>query len=357
MSEKVFILSSAGRISGARLHRIANTLNGANFEVHVIAPGDQSGTPDNTVFHRTTNRKSKLARIHRDLTLPLRANGDIYLTLSPDLIPLTYLIAKLRRKKFICDLNEDYLKLLKDRSWAKGFIGTIAKLVAWLGNKIAAQADLLIVADDQVPPFKAKNRLVVRNYPDARMIPDSGEMENKPRAIYIGDIRKTRGLQAMLELAEQTPSWNYDFIGPISPLDQDFVNEWKVKSQASARVKFHGVLNPKDSWLFAKGAWIGLTLLESTPAFIEAVPSKLYEYLYSGLAAISTPLPRCIEIIERSKGGVISHDVAQAARVMNEWATNPLPLIEMRSAAKNWAHKDLGIEEHYATFVAAVKAL
>ena len=102
---------------------------------------------------------------------------------------------------------------------------------------------------------------------------------------------------------------------------------------------------------------MGLTLLESTPAFIEAVPSKLYEYAFAGLAIISSPLPRCIELINESQGGVIADHSEKAAEVMNLWAENPTALIEMRNSAERWAREILNSDAHYATYFGAVDKL
>jgi hypothetical protein len=66
---------------------------------------------------------------------------------------------------------------LKIAAWAKGVIG----FLAWVDctGSITAIADahaLTTVADEHVPPHKAKNRLVVRNLPDATLITASGEL-------------------------------------------------------------------------------------------------------------------------------------------------------------------------------------
>ena len=357
MVKKVSILSSAGTVSRARLHRLANTLINSGIEVHIWAPGNVKDAPKGAIFHKTINGRSKLNRVLRDLFLPFQATGDAILTISPDIVPVSYLVSKVRGKKLIADINEDYLKLLRDRSWAKGFIGQLAKLIAWSANQFAARADLLVVADNQVPPFKAKNRLVIKNLPDPTMIPDSGDLESSPRAIYIGDIRKTRGLYAMLKIAELAPKWNFDFIGPVAPDDKNYVEQWLKNSPAATRVKFHGALAPNESWEFAKGAWVGLALLEETPAFIEAVPSKLYEYSYAGLAVISSPLPRCVSLINESGGGVISQSEEGAANILNSWAQSPDSLLNIRRKAKSWARESLNPDAHYLAFRQAVAQL
>ena len=357
MVEKVSILSSAGTVSRARLHRLANALINKGIEVHIWAPGKSSDAPSGAIFHKTINGKSKIHRVIRDLALPFFATGDAILTISPDIVPMSYLAAKVKRMKLITDINEDYLKLLKDRSWAKGLIGNIAKTVAWSANQIAAKSDLLVVADTQVPPFKAKRRLVIKNLPDSSMIPDGGELDKTPRAIYIGDIRKTRGLYSMLRLAELAPKWEFDLIGPIAPEDANYVSQWIKNSPASSRVKFHGGLAPNKSWQFAKGAWVGLTLLEPTPAFIEAVPSKLYEYSFAGLAVISSPLPRCVDLINQSGGGAIVQSDEAAASILNSWAQNQDALLNMRRKSKIWATQTLNPDAHYLHFSEEVAKL
>jgi len=137
----------------------------------------------------------------------------------------------------------------------------------------------------------------------------------------------------------------------------EFINNWKNKSVASSRVIFHGRLAPAQSWSFARGAWVGLSLLESTPAFSAAIPSKLYEYMASGVATISTPLPRCIELLEKSKGGVIAADAQSVAATLNAWAANPTTLIHMRKNAVTWATSNLNASAEYEAFVSAIKAL
>jgi hypothetical protein len=355
--KKVSILSSGGAVSRARLHRLANALIAGGLEVHIWAPGKSSDAPTGAIFHKTLPSKSKVSRVIRDLTLPFQARGDAILTISPDIVPISFVVAKIRGKKLITDINEDYLKLLEDRDWATGLIGVMARSIARFANKLAARGDLLIVADSQVPPFQARKRMVVKNFPDATMVKDSGEMEKVPRAIYIGDIRKSRGLYSMLQIAELAPKWNFDFVGPIAAADEEYVERWRAISPAAPRVKFHGALAPNKSWEFARGAWVGLSLLESTPAFNEAVPSKLYEYSFAGLAVLSSPLPRCIELINQSGGGVISQSEAGAANILNSWAQNPEPLLSIRNKAKVWARQTLAPDEQYLNFRQAVEKL
>ena len=353
----ISLISSADQVSDARMHRLCGALIRSGLQVEVWALGSASDAPTGVSFHQAPGGKGFAARIIRDVVLPFRAQGKIWIVVAPDLLPMSWLVARIKGRKLVADVHEDYFELLKDRAWAKGLVGALAKVIARLATKVAARADLTTVADVQVPPFDARKRLVVRNFPDLSLLTPSGELSAQPRAIYIGDVRTSRGIKTILETAELAPKWSFDIVGNVSVNDADFIDNWKKKSSASSRVIFHGRLAPAQSWNFAKGAWVGLSLLESTPAFNAAVPSKLYEYMASGLATISTPLPRCVELIEKSNGGVIAKDSSAVAATLNAWATNPTALIQMRKNAVTWATSNLNAAAEYDAFVSAIKAL
>ncbi len=353
----ISLISSADQVSDARLHRLCGALVRAGHEVEVWALGTSDNAPLGTVFHRAPGGKSFLARVYRDLILPLKAKGLIWIVVAPDLLPMSWLIAKLKRRRLVADVHEDYFELLKDRAWAKGLLGSVARIIARVATKVAAVADLTTVADFQVPPFNARNRIVVRNFPDVSLLTPSGELSKIPRAIYIGDVRSSRGVKIILEAAELSPAWRFDIVGNISPDDSEFIQKWRATNSSSDRVVFHGRLTPMQSWKFAEGAWVGLSLLESTPAFSAAIPSKLYEYMASGLATISTPLPRCIELIEKSGAGVIAADALAVAAHLNQWSQDASDLIGMRSNAVTWSTSHLDASAEYRAFVSAIEAL
>lgn len=394
MSQKIdiSIISSGANLADARLHRLTRALLRAGLSVEIFAPGLTKNAPQTFEFGQQLKIRKPwlasawkstglLARYYRSRIFVLRSHGRVLYAISPEAIAPSFGYAKLLRKKLAVDLFEDYLQLLKDRAWTSkylGIVGWIAKSDTKSALWFARRAELTTVADVQVPPFNAHNRLVVRNLPDLSLLTKSGVRSATPRAIYIGDLRGSRGLHAMLKVAELATNWEFDFIGGIAPADQLFVDQWlqtnssntnssvtdvsqttfsKHNSSVGLRVRFHGKLAPHESWKFAKGAWVGLALLESTPAFIEAVPSKLYEYMSVGLASISSPLPRCIEIIEQSKSGAIASNPNEVAQQLKYWEENQGELDQIRSQAAQWANTHLNSEQEYATFAAEMLKL
>jgi glycosyltransferase involved in cell wall biosynthesis len=139
---------------------------------------------------------------------------------------------------------------------------------------------------------------------------------------------------------ELAPEWYLDIVGTISSDDIAKVLVWKDQSSAAARVKFHGTLKPEDSWKFAAGAWVGLSLLENTPAFQRAWPTKIGEYLACGIPVITTDLPRPREVIISTRAGAtVDFDTTeltagQTAGILNSWVENLDKYGEVRARAK-----------------------
>lgn len=355
----VTFLSSGHNVADARLHRLVGVLVRQGLRVEVIAQGFESDAPPGSTFSQATGGKGMGSRVIRALSLPWEASGRVLIAIDPDLIPLSILAAKLRRRRIVVDVHEDYLSLLRDRAWAKGPIGIGARLVASLASALARIADLTLVADVQVPPLVARNRLVVRNLPDLQ-IPNTDQIDETPRAIYVGDVRASRGLHAMLSAIEETKRvglpWRLDVVGPVASADQEFVDRWLSQSPAGDLVTFHGRLTPAESWKLALGAWAGLSLLDSTPAFLDAVPTKIYEYAAAHLAVLTTPLPRPAELVAKYGFGKVVTDSIGAAAALISWAREPKTLLAARAAAADWAQGLQG-DDDYSKFGAKVQAL
>jgi glycosyltransferase involved in cell wall biosynthesis len=135
------------------------------------------------------------------------------------------------------------------------------------------------------------------------------------------------------------------------------LEDWQRNYPAARRVNFHGKLAPKQSWQFAKSAWAGLLLLDATPAFIDAVPSKLYEYLTCGLAVISTDLPRSTKVISESNAGVIANTPSEIANALIKFEGNKDLINNLRSNGANWAKNNLDSPAEYHRFTAAISNL
>jgi len=337
----VSVVSSGHDVADARLHREAAALLRKGLTVEVLGLGSASDAPPGTTA-RTRARTGMARRAGRALLLPWAARGRVLLVLDPDLVPGALLAGLLRRRRVVADVHEDYPALLADRSWVPAPLRPLLQHLAGWCVALAGRAALTVVADDHVPPLAGRDRLVVRNLPDLALLPPApADPEPVLRALYVGDLRTSRGLRTMVEAVADAPAWELDLVGPVSGADQPWLAERLAHDDLRGRVHLHGRRPPREAWALAACASVGLVLLEETPAFRAAVPSKVYEYLACGLAVLATPLPRVVPLVEDSGGGRLATGAAQAGEVLRGWAADPADLRACRVASAAWAGRHL----------------
>ncbi|GAA0571711.1 glycosyltransferase family 4 protein [Kribbella sandramycini] len=348
----VGIITTGHDVADARLHKITAALQHRDLTVELWGLGEPDGGPAGAVVHAGP-RGNLLQRLARTAVLPWRTKAKVVMTVDPDMIPVTRLVTTLRRRKMVADIHEDYTRLLADRAWAKGPAGLPARLIVRASSKLAAGADLTVVADSHLAPHEAKQRLVVQNFPYVPFLaltPPTGA----PRAVYVGDLRASRGLFDMVETVAAAPDWSLDLIGPVAPSDRDALEARIEQSDLAGRVRLHGRQPPADAWQLTQGAWASLAMLQPTPAFVEAMPSKIYEYLASGLPVLSTRLPRQTRVIEESGGGVLVDSVAEASETLRRWSADPGELEKLRDHALQWAAANLPANTPYDELADAI---
>jgi glycosyltransferase involved in cell wall biosynthesis len=359
----VSIITSAHQVSDARLHRIALALSAQGLRCEVIAPGRESDAPEGVIFTHAPFSRKFTGRVLRDVILPWRARGKVVIALAPDLLPMSRFSTFFKGQFFAVDLYEDYLDLLNDRSWAQGVAGKIGKAIARIAISIAEKADLTSVADEQVRPSNAHHRIVLKNLPSLEMLP-SNYLSNheghwqvekvqllrneKPTAIYIGDIRESRGLGWMLELAAKLPQWDFILIGNANPHDRERISH-------CPNIDYLGPMSPQESWKHAIGAWVGLSLLAPTPAFLKAIPSKLYEYAAVGLPIVSTNLPRPAQLITQGGNGHIINTPDEGVQLLTSVLNNPENLEQMARSGLEWIAAFMNSDSSYQQYFEAVK--
>jgi glycosyltransferase involved in cell wall biosynthesis len=352
----VSVLTSGHDVADARLHREVAAMHRAGLSVEVLGLGDASAGPPHARVE-TVHRGGLGRRALRSVVLPWKAAGRVLVTLDPELVPAAWATARLLRRPLVVDLHEDYGALLADRSWSTGVVGKGAHVVVRAATSLSRRADLTVVADEQVPPSTARDRLVVRNLPDLDLLPEPAERDGL-RALYVGDVRSSRGLFTMVDAVAATPPWSLDMVGPVAAEDAErLAGRLAGDADLADRVRLHGRLPPRQAWAKAAGAAVGMVLLDPTPAFVGGLPSKLYEYLACGLAVLATPLPRQKELVEATGAGRVVADAGAAAAVLDEWARDPDSLDACRAAARRWAGDHRGDASPYAELADRVRAL
>lgn len=348
----VSVITSGHDVADARLHREVAAMVRAGLAVEVFGLGDGAGAPAGVAAVRTWRRPGLVGRASLAGRMAAAAAGRVLFTLDPDSALTAYAVCRgsqrRRARRLVVDVHEDFARLLADRAWARrgrGAAGRVARTLVHAFTRVAGRADLTVVADEHVPPAAARRRLVLRNLPDLAMLPEPSPRDDAPRALYVGDVRATRGLFAMVEALRAAPGWTLDVVGPVAPGDVASLAERLTGDPGlAARIRWHGRLPPAESYALAEGAWAGLLLLADTPAFADALPSKLYEYLACGLAIVTTDLPRSAALVHETGAGVAvpgwrpeapddERVGASVGKVLRDWSAHPEAVDALRAGA------------------------
>ncbi len=310
----------------ARLHKTAAALRRAGCDVHVHGLGETHQAPEGCAV-TVAPSAGKLTRAMRALIWPWMIRADVLLTIDPDTAPSAFLVCKLRRSAWVADVHEDYRQLLHDRSWVPRPLLTLLQAGVGAMNWIISRADLVLVADEHVPPRRAPRRHVLRNEPDFSLLrtPTRPVEDGRWRAVYVGDNRRSRGLQMMVEAVAATAfderPWELDIIGPSSGDDRVWLDA-RLQEPDCRTIIFHGRREPRRAWDIVAGADVGLCLLADTPAFADAMPSKVYEYLACGLPTFATPLPRVAELLRRTGAGTLVTSTGETVDALRRYASD-----------------------------------
>ena len=348
----IAILSVAHDVGDGRVHRLVGALQEQGCQIQLYGVGDAKNAPPGTSCH-TTERLSLLRRLFRSISLPFSVRAQATIVIDPDLFFPAFIARRLKRiPVLVSDVHEDYLKVAEDRKWPNKLIKFISKLLLRPAIWASRKSDLTLMADNHVPPLRAKNRLVVPNLPVHSDLENNFlHLESPPRAVYIGDVRKSRGVFEMIEAIQITNSWEIDIIGPIDPTIKEDI-ESKIKE--CERIRIHGRLSPPIARETAKGASVGISFLHDTPAFRESMPTKVYEYADAGMAIITSPLPRPSDFVTELDIGVIAHTVSEIATTLTNWQADPEKLFTHQTNAQSWSTYQL---QHQDVFKKAAEAI
>ena len=235
----ISLVSSAHDVADGRLHRLCGAMTSAGLRVEVLCRGTAADAPAGVEFRPLSGRAGVRPRLVRVVTGLGRARGRCAVVLDPELAVAGLAWSRARRRLLVADVHEDYVAVAEDRSWARGWRADAARVLARAATAGAARADLTAVADDHVPPRQARERVVVRNEVRAGEVGACAPRDPLPRAVYVGDVRASRGFRTMVEAVDRTPPWTLDVVGPVAAPDQAWFDTGRHD-----RVRLHGRLSP-----------------------------------------------------------------------------------------------------------------
>ncbi|MDA1014695.1 MAG: glycosyltransferase family 4 protein [Planctomycetota bacterium] len=291
------------------LLRECRTLREAGHDVTFLAPGDRDDVVDGVrirTFPKCNRRWQRMLIANwRLFRLAREEKADVCHFHDPELM-LIGLVLKLFGMKVIYDVHEDMPRNVFHKHWIPGplklLVSWTMTVVEWLYQFCV---DRIIGATPRISNRFIKRRsFAVRNLPmlDRHATCDLSTYDQRAATVVhvSGSNGKQRGLHEMIraiELVAKRRPCELILAGNIVP------DECRIEAQEQAGwqfVKWSGFVDTRDVPSFLSQGRVGLCVLHDSPAYREAYPVKIFEYMATGLPIIASDFPVWRELFRDS---------------------------------------------------------
>lgn len=262
-----------------------------------------------------------------------------------ELIPLAYFFSFFNTK-IIFDIYEDFHKKFPTKHKSKLLLALFLYF-----DKIASQNFNLIFAENTYLTSYLdirKNHEVILNYPRKADFDAIRFHFNitKPEIFYIGQISSNRCIEQVLEsiclLKKLYPNIKLHLFGYFS--SNDFQRKLEVlikENDLEENVLKYGMTSFEEAAEIAKNAFIGIALLKDVGDYSISYPTKMFEYMASGLPVVTSNFEHCLSVINSTKAGfgVNPESTQDIFEVINWFIQNPKEAREMGNSGKEAIQK------------------
>lgn len=323
---RVAHVSSAHPWTDNRVHlREAAALAEGGYSVALVAVDNDASIPETGVRVLKLRKRGRLGRFFLGsasaVALTIRLNPNLVHLHDPELawsIPLFRILGK----RVIYDAHEDLPAQIEDKYYLNWFTKLMFLMASHAIVMISRCSTHVIAATEKISERYTPSRVtVVHNYP--RLRDEDGNNARPSRrqrsVVYVGGLERERGPVEMVR-AMADPSlpdkWVLELAGVVKPYS--LLGELKALP-GWGRVNFRGEVSPNEAREMIAKSRIGLVTLLPSRAFLDSLPTKMFEYLAAGTPVIASDFPLWRAIIDEFDCGILvdpssPSDIAQAIR-------------------------------------------
>lgn len=297
--------------------------------------------------------KSRFLAVLGSIRAILTTSAQFVILPDPELFLICSVVARLSGRRPIIDIHEDYRRAAAGREWIPRLLRPLAG--ASVGTLVALgrlSAWKVVVA---APELARKHDSIVLNIPDPGSIvfrPDSSSRT----LVYVGDVTMVRGAVEMVKtLALLDSSFDLVVIGRVEDAARKAMVQEARRAELGDRLHLVGRIPHDQAWQRAADALVGLCLLQPLPAYRDAVATKIWEYLASGLIPVVSDLPGQARLVGRIDPELVCGSAEEAAAIVTKLGDDPQRRRDLASRGRTlveraWADSrpDLALQATFA---------
>lgn len=306
-----------------------------------VADGKGEETRLGVVIHDTGRKPAN--RLLRMLLTPWRTyrsaralRADVYHFHDPELIPVGLLL-HWRGATVIYDVHEDVPRDILSKPWLPSWSrGIVSRVFECLENFAARRFSAVVAATPYITErfcsigAKAVN---VNNYPILDELAAPLERAREARTIcYVGGITVLRGAREMVAALPEARA-TLLLAGPFE--SAAFESELRAMP-GWQQVRYFGVADRISARDIMTRSLLGVVLLHPAPNHMDALPTKMFEYMSAGIAVLASDFPLWRGIVEDSDAGLCVDplDSVAIARTLSALLDDPARLEAMGQAGR-----------------------
>ena len=349
----IIMMTTVHKATDVRIfHREAKTLLGAGLSVCVIGPHPRTEWVDGVMISAIPKRHRRLLRLVLGWTVlkqALQLSGKLHVFHDPELFWVAFGLM-VAGKKVVFDCHENPPMQVLHKPWIPKPIRWVlvpaVALALWVGARIIS--GVIIATESVTKLFPQRRTVLIRNFP----APEGLEISRQGNptqlrsniVIYAGGLFRARGIQELVEafrgINSSAQLW---LVGEFE--EEEFQRQ--ILDSLPGNVVWHGAMEYPEVLKLYRESKIGAVVLYPTPNHRHSVPTKMLEYLGSGLPVIASDFPEWSDILDGCGVQVDPHDSGQIRDAIQRLLANDSRIAEMSAVAcerimKQFTWKDEG---------------